>query len=62
MRLFKNFFLFRFKDHLEKYSLAEVLPTEEYSKIMQQVDAIPPGMASDDDPSIITTEPPGLFN
>ena len=53
---------YRFKKHLESNSSIDVLPTEEYSKVMQIVDAIPPGMTSDDlDPTVITTAPPGRF-
>ncbi|XP_065661700.1 pre-mRNA-processing factor 39 isoform X2 [Hydra vulgaris] len=44
----------RFKEHLQSNSLAEVLPIEEYNKIMQEMDAVPPGMGIEDiAPSIV---------
>lgn len=49
----------RFKQHLESHPLSEVLPTEEYVQLMQRIDAIPPGMTTNEEPSIITNEDEG---
>lgn len=53
----------KFKEHLESHSPADVLSTEEYMKIMHELDIVPPGMSSEDDLTITTAIPAlGIVN
>lgn len=47
----------KFKHHLESNSPADVLTTEEYMKVMHELDIVPPGMTTEEDLSIHTAIP-----